>query len=191
MSLVAKTLCLDPNSRGTCPCISAVHHGHTGTGRVGQDLQFCNCLELAFTRASTENKLVIRRSRIWRLRECASSSPIFLVSLASSFRSSSWATFRSSFVHSSKYFSCTVLPTGPSTMFVSLRLNSGANFSFVVCLWPGCLLKSSHASSSFSWKRCFSSALNRKCYRLCRTSSDVISASRRRVCVSSFPVALT
>ena len=151
-------------------CVCVCTDGPTGTVRIFQSqllvitettLDHVNCLELAFTRASTENKLGIRRSRIWRLRECASSSPIFLVSLASSFRSFSWATCRSSFVHSSKYFSCTVLPSGPSTMFVSLRLNSGANFSFVVRLWPGCLLKSSHASSSFSWKRCFSSALNR------------------------------
>ena len=72
------------------------------SGRVGKDLQFCSFLELALTQASTENKPGIGHSRIWRLRECASSSPIFLVSLASSFRSSSWATFRSSFVHASK-----------------------------------------------------------------------------------------
>ena len=76
-------------------------------------------------------------------------------------------------------------------MLVTLRLNSCANFSFVVCLWPGCLLKSSDASSSFSWKHHFSSARNRQCSRLRRTSSGFISASRWRIGVSSLPVALT
>ena len=91
-----------------------------------------------------------------------SSDSIHFLSRNSISRSAFWTLGCISSDHSCKYFSCTLLPTGPSIMFVSLRLNSCANFSSVVCLWLGCHLKSSHASSYFSWRRCVSSARKRQ-----------------------------
>ena len=143
---------------------------------------------LAPAEANRKNQLEIRRSRFWRLQECGSSSLIFLITLASSVRPSSWATFCSSFVHSRKNFSCTLLLLrGPSIQFVTLRINPCSNFSFVFGFWSGCL--EDPTLPPFPEALLFFSAC--QCSQLRRTSSSLISASCWRTWASSLSVAST
>ena len=96
--------------------------------------------------------------RLWELQSFCS---ILFLSLAPRLRSFIWAFFCGSSVHWCEDFSCSLLLRSWSPL-VTFRSNSCSNScsnsSVVLILKLGCLLKSSQASSSFSWNRCFSSA---------------------------------
>ena len=144
--------------------------------------------------APLKNGESIGRSRILshsvRLLELKSSSPIFACSLASDRRSSSSAFFCSSTVHSSKYLSRhSGLPL--EYPVITFCLNSTSKSSCFFGLKLGSLLKNSHASLFFIWKRCFYSTRVLQNSRFRRSSSGLLLTSCCLIEASSLPVALT
>ena len=114
---------------------------------------------------------------------------IFVLSLASCFRSSGWTTLCISLDHFCIIFSrSSLLLPG---VFLTLRVSSSSNSSLVFRLNPGCLSKSLHTPSFICWKRSSSSARAFQWSRLRRSSSRFWLVSCCRIEASSFPVALT
>ena len=75
-----------------------------------------------------------------------------------------------------------------------LRVRARTSFSnppYVFRPRPPCLLKSAHASSFLSWKRCTSSACFCHRSRLCCSAAGLMFASFWRIWTPSSPVALT